>query len=52
MKYTKEQVKFQHPAKGKNQCGQCRHFLKNEEKCEIVNGKIQPEDWCNKFRRK
>jgi hypothetical protein len=47
--YAKSEVQFEHPAKGKNHCSQCVHFLGNG-KCEIVSGLIRPEDWCDKWK--
>jgi hypothetical protein len=51
MKYTKAQVKFESPARGKDRCGACIHYIRGGS-CDIVAGKIKPGDWCNKFRRK
>jgi hypothetical protein len=44
---TKEEVKFEHPAKGKDHCKSCKFFRKDH--CAIVKGDIKPEDWCEEF---
>jgi hypothetical protein len=48
-RYTKSEVKFESPAKGDHHCGGCTHFLSKSERCEIVIGHIQAEDWCVKY---
>jgi hypothetical protein len=48
----KEQVKFEHPATGMDICRQCVHFLKEKNRCEIVSGSVQPEDWCDRFKKR
>ena len=45
---SKSEVQYEHPAKGPHHCSQCRHF-KSPHSCEIVEGRIAPEDWCKKF---
>lgn len=51
-KFTKTEVDFEHPAKGVNHCGECKHFEVHGPKlCEIIAGTILPEDWCNKFSK-
>lgn len=30
----------------KNRCGNCRHFLKAEQGCELVKGHILARMWC------
>ena len=52
MMHTKAEVEFEHPAKGKDHCKDCKHFRIKEEKCEIVMGKIQPGDWCKLYESK
>lgn len=53
MKLTKIAVKYEHPAQGPHHCSQCVHFQVEAPKhCEIVEGIIQPEDWCKKFEEK
>lgn len=51
-KLSHKQVAYEHPAKGEDHCGECRHFLKNPVRCEIVRSPIANEDWCRKFREK
>lgn len=49
---SKEEVKYEHPAKEMNDCDDCIHFqVKHFHGCEIVKGTILPEDWCNRFER-
>lgn len=48
--YFKHEVGYEHPAKGKDHCGECKHYY--DHRCDIVRGPIQPEDWCRKFARK
>lgn len=47
-KKPKSEVNFEHPAKGPNHCSQCIHF-DPERACELVEGQIEPEDWCRLF---
>ena len=49
-KYSKREVHFEHPAKN-GDCDDCTHF-RLPRSCEIVSGRIEPEDWCSKFSRK
>ncbi len=50
--YTKYQVQYENPAKvSSKHCSICEHYL-NKTTCEIVQGKIDPEAWCNKYERK
>jgi hypothetical protein len=52
-KLMKEEVGYEHPAKGKDDCDDCKHFeVLAPRHCEIVEGTILPEDWCQKFKRK
>ena len=51
-KLTKIEVGYEHPAKGSENCGGCAHFKPLREKCEIVTGRIQAEDWCRKWKPK
>jgi hypothetical protein len=51
MKYAKSEVAFEHPAKGKDRCAECRHF-RAPAACEIVAGKVLSQDWCKKFSRR
>jgi hypothetical protein len=52
-KYRKSDVEFEHPAKGKDHCGQCTHFeVEAVRHCEIVAGIVESIDWCDKFERK
>jgi len=54
-KYTHAEVRFEHPARGKDTCDECAHFIRGSlggwhvGGCEIVKDPIEPEDWCKKF---
>jgi hypothetical protein len=47
IKFTKEQVNFESPAKGMDHCGDCKYFLGG--RCKIVYGTVTAGDWCKKF---
>ena len=49
MKLAKSAVGFEHPAKGPRHCGECRHFRRASDTCEIVAGTVTPPDWCKRF---
>jgi hypothetical protein len=50
-KLSKASVGFESPAKGKDHCGQCIHFLGDaEQACKLVAGQIDAEDWCRMFQ--
>ena len=52
-KFTKDEVEYESPAKGKQHCADCKHFQVLAPKhCEIVQGIIQPSDWCKKYEGK
>ena len=51
-KLAKSDVEFEHPAKGPHHCSECRHFLRAERACTVTQGRIMPQDWCNKFSEK
>jgi hypothetical protein len=48
-KLSKAAVEFESPAKGKNHCSSCKHFLAASEACEIVAGSILATDWCKRW---
>lgn len=50
-KLSKAEVHYEHPAKGADHCGACRHF-DGQNGCEIVAGPIEPGDWCERFEAK
>jgi 8-oxo-dGTP diphosphatase len=50
-KLPKSAVEYEHPAKGPDHCGLCRHFDHAEAACELVAGAIATNDWCKKFDR-
>lgn len=47
-KRPKSEVNYEHPAQGPDHCSQCVHF-EPEHACELVDGQIEPEDWCRLF---
>jgi len=49
-KFSHAQVAYEHPARGEDHCGECTHYLKDPERCEIVRSPIRAEDWCRKFK--
>lgn len=46
--FAKNEVGYEHPAKGSDHCGICAHF-RAPHKCVEVVGYIRREDWCQKF---
>lgn len=48
-KSPKEAVNYQDQPKNGEQCSQCR-FFSEPGSCEIVEGEISPEGWCNLFQ--
>jgi hypothetical protein len=48
-KLSKQEVHFEHPAKGMHKCYECVHFLLKKEECKIVAGKVEKNDWCDKW---
>ncbi len=51
MKLTKYQVQYENPASDpRYHCSICEHYIKNA--CQIVQGKIDPEAWCMRFKKK
>lgn len=53
MKLAKPEVSFEHPAGGKDHCADCKHFeTQGPHTCEIVAGRIETQDWCDRFKRK
>jgi hypothetical protein len=52
-KLTKDEVHFEHPAKGENRCGLCVYFIGNRTQlCKIVAGHVEGKDWCDRFEEK
>ena len=47
----KESVGFEHPAKGEHHCSECQYYIAPEENCMIVKGKIEPKDWCERWKK-
>ncbi len=50
-KLAKLDVDFEHPARGRHHCAECRHFDAPEE-CRIVAGRVLSRDWCKRFEDK
>ena len=51
--YSKDEVGYEHPAKGRQHCSGCKHFeVIGPHHCEIVRGIILPQDWCEKYESK
>ena len=50
LKFSKDRVGFESPAKGPDHCGECRYFLGG--RCAIVFGVVTAGDWCEKFQEK
>jgi hypothetical protein len=53
-KVSKASVAYEHPAAKANHCGICEHWQPPRQpphSCAIVRGRIQPEDWCKRFRK-
>jgi hypothetical protein len=51
LKHSKDEVRYEHN-RGSRQmkCGRCIHFeQQGPNLCEIVDGRILPDDWCMKF---
>jgi len=49
--YTKYQVQYEPKASNpKEHCFIYENYI-NKVTCSIVQGKIDPEGWCNKFER-
>jgi hypothetical protein len=45
-------VNYEHPAKGRNHCGNCAHFINAHiPRCETVMNPIRPGDWCKRWER-
>ncbi len=49
-KVSKTAVAYEHPAAKAQHCGICEHW-EPPRSCEVVSGRIRPEDWCKRFRR-
>lgn len=46
---SKEEVHFEHPALGPNECSTCTHYDLGQKRCTIVAGAVAPEDWCEEY---
>ncbi len=48
-KLSRASAGYEHPARGPDHCGVCRHF-ERPSACAVVRGEIRSEDWCERFR--
>jgi len=46
-KTPQELVKYQATPKDGKACKECMHFIAETNECKTVEGKIDPEGWCN-----
>jgi hypothetical protein len=52
VKYSKKSVDYTDDhGTSSEQCSKCVHYILGKA-CEIVEGRILPEGWCNQFKRK
>jgi hypothetical protein len=49
IKFTKEEVAFEHPASGTDLCKDCIYYLAAQYGCKVVLGRVEPNDWCEEF---
>lgn len=50
-KFSHEEVRYEHPARGPDHCAGCEHFIMPNH-CTGVADPISPEDWCVRYDRK
>ncbi len=48
-KVTKMAAKYQVKSTTGKTCKECLHFLAATNECKLVEGKINPEGWCNYY---
>lgn len=48
-KTPKDAVNYQDQPKNGDKCSQCR-FFSEPGSCDVVEGEISPEGWCNLFQ--
>jgi hypothetical protein len=51
-KLPKSQVGFQTSPNGSQQCGNCSHFLPSQHACNVVQGEIDANNWCQLWAAK
>lgn len=52
-KFNKEDVHFEHPAKGMADCDECMYYLGEKAmECTRVKGSVAPHDWCDQYNCK
>ena len=49
--YRKYQVQYIDEGSAEEHCSLCEHYI-NKTECAIVQGKINPDGWCKKFKKK
>jgi hypothetical protein len=50
-KVPKDSVEYQEQPKDDEKCSECRFFV-GPDGCEVVEGTISPDAWCNLFQPK
>jgi hypothetical protein len=50
-KLSKEDAKYQDMPKGQQSCAGCVHF-ESPNSCSVVQGKISPSGWCQRYSAK
>lgn len=50
-KFTHKEVKYEDPAKGKDTCSDCVHFIESKSgcRCEVTRSPISPKGWCTRY---
>jgi hypothetical protein len=51
MKADKSAVRYTPSGTPEEHCALCSHFLGSNQ-CQLVQGWIAPQGWCNRFNRK
>lgn len=51
-KVTKLLVKYQENSTTGKTCKECIHFLPGTNECKLVEGKVNPQGWCNYYLKK
>ena len=48
-KVSKAQAKYQDKPKGNQSCAQCMNFIAADNTCNVVEGTVSPQGWCQLF---
>lgn len=51
-KQSQSAVDFEHPATGARHCSQCLRYRAVGAACTLVEGRVDPADWCKLFKLK